>query len=364
MRDFLSFLPAMAALTAISTLPAQAGLTFTFTDPSNIQTTAPQAYAGFVKAGQVWSNLLTDNININLEIGFQPLGPNIIAETGGSFVLMDYLQFYVGLSLDQRSPFDQQAVASLPFDTGVPALMNLTAENGGSISPYLDANFSDNNTLLFATSANTKALLPRDFLEQALPGILAPTFVDASITFSSELPFDFDPSDGIDPGTLDFVGSAVHEIGHALGFVSGVDTLDFYSPPNFPDAFSEDEFPMSPLDFFRYSRESAALGVVDWTADPRDKYFSIDGGATAIAPFATGTEHGDGAQASHWKYRRRNKFGIMDPYGHLGEAGRVTDNDVMALDVIGWDAVPEPSAFYLLGGGLLSLAWLRRRRVM
>lgn len=359
----MSMARALAIFTLITVSPAWAGLTFTFTDPTDIQTTAPQAYAGFVKAGQVWSRLLTDDVNVNIEIGFKKLGPNIIASAGSEYVLMDYFLFYLGVGFDQRSLFDQQAFANLPADFGVAALMNLTDENGGSIMPYLDDDYSDNNTLVVATTANLKALFPRDFLESAIPEILEPHFLDASIVFSSELPFDFDPSDGISAGKLDFVGTAVHEIGHALGFDSGVDVLDFFSPPNFPAAFSEDEFLMSPLDFFRYSEDSAALGVLDWTADSRDKYFSIDGGLTAIAPFSTGFDHGDGAQASHWKYRRNNKFGIMDPYGHLGEESPVTSNDLIALDVIGWDAVPEPSAFYLLGGGLLALGLIRARKL-
>jgi hypothetical protein len=84
---------------------------------------------------------------------------------------------------------------------------------------------------------------------------------------------------------------------------------------------------------------------------------------TNTAPLATGVEHGDGNQASHWKYRRKNKFGIMDPSGHFGEGSPITSNDLIALDVIGWDAVPEPSAAYLLGGGLLALALIRHRKM-
>ncbi|MCX6596017.1 MAG: PEP-CTERM sorting domain-containing protein, partial [Acidobacteria bacterium] len=65
-------------------------------------------------------------------------------------------------------------------------------------------------------------------------------------------------------------------------------------------------------------------------------------------------------QTSHWKYRRKNKIGILDPTYHLGEVSQVTSNDLIALDVIGWDAVPESSAVSLLGGGLLVLALIRR----
>ena len=34
---------------------------------------------------------------------------------------------------------------------------------------------------------------------------------------------------GLHPGLVDFVGVATHEIGHALGFVSGVDIVDLTS---------------------------------------------------------------------------------------------------------------------------------------
>jgi hypothetical protein len=38
-------------------------------------------------------------------------------------------------------------------------------------------------------------------------------------------------------------------------------------------------------------------GVIDWTASTTDKYFSIDGGTTKLASFATGVNYGDGQQS-------------------------------------------------------------------
>ncbi|MBK7264236.1 MAG: hypothetical protein IPI03_21390 [Rubrivivax sp.] len=48
---------------------------------------------------------------------------------------------------------------------------------------------------------------------------------DAFVQFNSNYAFDHDRSNGIGSGQFDFVGIAAHEIGHALGFVSGVDVL-------------------------------------------------------------------------------------------------------------------------------------------
>jgi hypothetical protein len=65
--------------------------------------------------------------------------------------------------------------------------------------------------------------------------------IDGSITFSSNFSFDLDPSDGISAGDYDFVGIATHELGHLLGFVSGVDVLDENSPP-YDGPFRDDQF--------------------------------------------------------------------------------------------------------------------------
>jgi hypothetical protein len=106
-----------------------------------------------------------------------------------------------------------------------------------------------------------------------------------SITFSSDFSFDFDPTDGITAGQYDFIGIATH----ALGFVSGVDVLNFNSPSN--GTFQADRFTyVSPLDLYRFSADATAAfpGARDWAADTRTKYFSIDGGVTQIAGFAAG----------------------------------------------------------------------------
>src|SRR5262249_38085547 len=128
---------------------------------------------------------------------------------------------------------------------------------------------------------------------------------DGSITFGSDTAWDFNPGDGITPGRFDFVGAATHEIGHALGFSSGVDYLDQH--PGIAEATTY----QTAIDMFRYSADSFANHMIDGVADSSTKYFSLDGGATSLASFSTGATFGDGQQASHWKDGLG--LGIMDP---------------------------------------------------
>ncbi len=149
---------------------------------------------------------------------------------------------------------------------------------------------------------------------------------------------------------------------HALGFVSGVDALDLNSPPN-GGPFRADELTfVNSLDLFRFSAQSQAAGVIDWTADSRAKYFSIDGGATAGPLFSTGESFGDRMSASHWKDNLG--VGIMDPTAGFGEMLSIAGNDVTTFDVIGWNvsALPEPGTRAMFGLGLAAMGTYARSR--
>ena len=100
---------------------------------------------------------------------------------------------------------------------------------------------------------------------------------------------DYDASDGIDDDAyLTLSRTALHEIGHVLGFVSGVDALE--DSFNFGPQDANDIVEVTPLDLYRYSDDSLAEGptVIDFTADNREKFFTFDGGVSRPGTFSTG----------------------------------------------------------------------------
>ncbi|AFY65603.1 NF038122 family metalloprotease [Geitlerinema sp. PCC 7407] len=325
---------------------------------------------GVEAAGAVWSSWLADDVVVNLDVQFGPLSRPVPSLTVSGSALYSYEQVRTALFAKATTTADLTAIAHLQGGPSVDLLINRTINNPhgmGSSTAYLDSDGDANNQSIRLTHANAKAL-----------GLRNPQGGDrdGTLQLSSLFPWDFDASDGINSGTLDFVGIVSHAIGSTLGFMSGVDVLDFNSPLAvgtqnyyFPDsAFTY----VTALDLFRFSEESVqhGVGVIDWTASSSSKYFSIDGGETAIAEFSTGVRYGDGRQASHWK--ERSPSGLMQPSVLPGQALRVDRaTDVMALDVIGWTPkqpparVPEPTAW----AGLLAIAvwslgarsWLRGR---
>jgi hypothetical protein len=323
------------------------------------------ALAGFQAAANFWASKLKDNVTVTLDVGFAALSPGIIGQTSMNTAAVYTSDVYAALAADQTTALDHAAVASLrPLssvtsgpnagDKQLTMTVNQTQASTGYYSDKatrVDSDGSGNNVALDVTTANLKAL---GFTTDA-------SAVDASITFNSSFAFDFDPTNGIKKGTIDFVGVAMHEIAHALGFVSGVDTYDTYTQNVKAGGLTKagvlDPYAIgSTLDLFRYS----APGTVDWSTSANPKYFSLDGGATAYngnAFFSLGLKNGNRAQASHWLAPPLNSctvafVGIMNPYACKSQMGVVTTDDLAALDAIGWDV--DPSVFGTSSGTFTS----------
>lgn len=288
----------------------------------------PQAKAAFLRAAQTWERLIRNPITIVLDVDFGPtrfgqpypqgvIGSTRSQEIGSQNAYPDVrTQLLRGASPQETAVYNALPQGQVPTDLGPTAAV-------------------------FAPSAVFRAL-----------GLISPVadpdgersrFGDPpSIGFNSNVPFDFNPDDGIDPDKIDFDATVVHEIGHALGFTSwvGVRELD----PSAPVA-------VSVWDLFRFRP-----GVTLAAFSTRQRILSSGGEHVFFAgppelPLSTGRPDGsggDGQQASHWKddALTGQYIGIMDPTAPRGRRETITENDLRALDFMGYQveaqAQPPP----------------------
>ena len=279
----------------------------------------PEALTAWRSAVAIWESWLEDPVSVTLVGDLEPLPDNVLGSTTPLGFIVSYTDIRNALVADAGR--DEGVVAQ------VPSLANLNT--------LLPPGFTFGNTMAL-TMANLKAL-----------GLSAGPFdaqPDAEIVFSTYFlhRFDFDPSDGIDPDKIDFQAVVVHEIGHALGFSTVVDLVDYLRARG-----QTETIPLYPLDCFRLlpgqgTGDFGQAARLLTTGDLQSVQVFFDG-TTDIA-MSTGLELGDGKQASHWKDDQLTGvyIGIMDPTLSPGLQEELTEVDLRAFGLIGWDVAAEP----------------------
>lgn len=371
------------------------------------------AKQGFEIAAAYWESVLTNDVTINIGISYVYTDSDFLGSTVSTKMDYSVTDWAAGVAATSS---DSQLDRSVVLPT--------TTDGGGAsfVTNGTDAAGNDDAGTLRHVEGTTKSSTTLS-LNTALVKAVGGTAVyaadnvrqlDAEIYMGAEAGYDFDPTDGIsqtylhpdsedgtEPWGYDFIGTAIHEIGHALGFTSGVETLDTYAEPNGQAAGSlggsvNDEAIYSAVDMFRYSADASNVvegddAVLDLSV-ASESYFSIDGGDTALYGnrLSTGSSNGDGQQASHWKdgagCDTAGEIGLMDPTSCSGQTAEVKAVDLAVLDAIGWNtnvdaladsgysatsasiyrrfaaAVPEPDTWAMMLIGFAMIGSVARRR--
>ena len=355
----------LAKLALVSTIftvanhSAAQALNFNFTYSHG---TSLDQMIAFEAAGDVWSAYFTDDITLNIHIGVTDLLPeNVVGGAIPGFINdQDYQLFYNALNADKTSQNDITATSNidaLEYDARVG---NLTLRDIDKID---------------ITRANAKAVGLRDADDKSLDAYI----LMSDLSGVAGVEWNYNLNSAVASNQLDFYSVAIHEIGHALGFVSGADNKETFFQ-EISSAIKEEEEELNIVQVSQYGIEKPLNNVLDnndalysqlvtdynannYDLNPAtsldlfrqssatqsdtdmidlslgvDSFFAIDK-SSQLAYFSTGedtTIGGDGYQASHWK-NQDNPLGIMAPTIGLGERREIKELDLIALDVIGFD---------------------------
>jgi len=152
----------------------------------------------------------------------------------------------------------------------------------------------------------------------------------ASMTFNSNINWDYDPSNGVPVNKFCFQSVVAHEVGHVLGFVSGatfrdeeIELMDIY---RFEWVGSRD-----PGDYAEFETMARTVEIND-----------LDNASSDLISVEYRMADGIPNQPAH--FREENPpIGIMDPLEAMGDShypGFYLEPDKVMLDAVGWDRTP------------------------
>lgn len=253
---------------------------------SSVQS-APSGFTSAVLAAiQYLETTFTDPVTVNIDVGYgevagSTLGSGLLGGSRWYLTSYSYSQIVNALAADAKTASDVTALASLPVSSPV-------------------------NGTYWLTTAQAKAL-----------GLASTSgsSIDGYVGFSSNVAFDYNPTDGISAGTYDFNGIVLHEITEVMGR----DMLTGGTIGSTSNSYSL-------LDLFHWS----GSGVRDFSASTPG-YFSIDGGSTNLATFNTSA----GGDAGDWASSM--PADAFQAFLSSGTVNGISGADLTTLDTIGWD---------------------------
>ena len=254
----------------------------------------------FKLAGKRWETYLRGRLkeHIRIAVSYAKLNKNTIAATSNTYVILP--------SYNKINDFIKNlSISKLPCAQYVPSHCN--------IDPAIP-------------NVSTKSALPLA-LFRSVTGVsldkIENVHYDATILINDKVDFVH--------CNYDFEAIVTHELGHVLGFVSCVDSIDY----NISATKSKQVY-ITPFDVYRFSQGNTPVTLDDFSHTPRcfsptkepHCFSNID----AIYHLSTGSVHGNGHQACHWV----QGIGIMDPHIQKTHRKIIRAADLHAMQSIGY----------------------------
>ncbi len=263
------------------------------------------AVPAFAKVEQYLEAQFTDSVTVTIDVSFAALGSGILGATTPIYTTATYKISRTGLYNNRDANDTVQAF--LPTTTKV----NVRYTGSSATITQEDR--------VYWTRANYKSTVG------------TATGNDASMQFSTAYTWDYDPTNGITATATSFVDVAVHEVGHALGYICGA------------GIWVKD---MSSLDLFRFQYTD---GTADYNPDTSAEFTARPRLVSSDSPndshhldFVTlecRMSDGSPYQASHLR-EESPTLGMMDPVFAAGTTfypNYFTTNDLTCFDAMGWD---------------------------